>query len=62
MGVIDYIEIINQSPQIERIIYKNYRQIIYKIHKIYILRIIHTYKKFNLKKELNSKNFPKFNN
>lgn len=68
--VVDYIEIISQSPQIGRIIYKNYRQLVYKKHKIYyiiknnkiyILRIIHSSRKFNFQKELNLKNFPNIN-
>lgn len=71
--VIEYIKIIEQSPQIGRIIYlnKNYvsRQLVYKKHKIlymihnnkiFILRIIHSSRKFNIKINLNPKNFPEF--
>ena len=69
--VVEYIEIIKQSPHIGKAIYTNkhgvFRQLIYikyKIlyiiinNKIIILRIVHSARKFNLKRNLNLKNFP----
>lgn len=69
--VIEYIEVIKQSPHIGKVIYTNkqgaVRQLVYRKHKvlyiiinnkIIVLRIIHSARKFNPKRNLNLKNFP----
>ena len=69
--VIEYIEIVKQSPQIGKVVHINkygiIRQLIYRKHKILyiiiknkimVLRIIHSARNFNLKRNLNLKNFP----
>lgn len=69
--VVEYIEVIKQSPHIGKIIHTNkqgvFRQLIYRKHKIVyiiinnkilILRIVHSARKFNPKTNLNLKNYP----
>ena len=69
--VIDYIDTIRQSPLIGKVIYikkkQMFRQLIYRKHKIiyiilnnkiYILRIIHSARNFNLKSNLNLNDYP----
>jgi len=69
--VLEYIEMIKQSPLIGRALYSNkqitIRQLIHRKHRIlyiilnndiYILRILHTARKFNPKSKLNLKDYP----